>query len=332
MSATSLTVSMAKIDYKRRLLLSAGIYAATFGALADTYPLQSIKLVVPYGAGSATDLLARRIAIPLATSMGQAVIVENRAGANATIGPAFVAKAPADGYTLLFGNTQTNAVNPNLVENPPYDATKDFTAVARLFSTATILVVSASLPVQNVEELLAWLRANPKRANFGSTAFGTVSHLPSAYLSKTLGIPMTHVPYNNTGQLMTDLVRGEITMLFYPPDGVKAFIESGSLKPLAWSGAKRSNHFAKVATMTELGFKNFVFEAWYAMFAPKGTPSLVVNKLSDALAKILNEPKFAQDFANSSSTLFFAPSSEAEIYVKQEQDRFKQIAQLIDKN
>lgn len=316
----------------RRTLLIAGVWSGVALAQADHYPQQPIKLVVPYGAGSATDLLARRVATPLAQALGQGVYVENRAGANATLGPAMVSKSAADGYTLLFGNTQTNAVNPHLVENPPYDATKDFTAVARLFNTATILVVSSSLPVQNVDELLAWLKANPKRANFASTAFGTVSHLPSAYLSKTLGIPMTHVPYNNTGQLMTDLARGEIAMLFYPPDGVKGFIEAGTLKPLAWSGSRRSPHFPNVPTMTELGFRNFVFEAWYALFAPKGTPVPIVSKLSDALGKILSDPKFVQEFASGGSTLFFAPAAEAEIFVRNEQDRFRQITQLLDKN
>ncbi len=330
--ASSLGAIGIRGGWTRRLLLVISMLGAITSAVADNYPQQPIKLVVPYGAGSATDLLARRVAVPLATVLGQGVVVENRAGANATLGPAFVAKAAPDGYTLLFGNTQTNAVNPSLVDNPPYDATKDFASVARLFSTATILVVSAGLPVQNVEELLAWLKANPKRANFGSTAFGTVSHLPSAYLSKTSGIPMIHVPYNNTGQLMTDLARGELAMLFYPPDGVKGFIESGALKPLAWSGAKRSPQFPHVPTMTELGYKNFVFEAWYAMFAPKGTPAAVVTKLSESLGKILSDPKFVQDFSSGSSTLFFASAPETELFVRQEQERFKQITQLIDKN
>lgn len=330
--ALSLGVKNMRAGWSRRLWLMASLMAAIPCAMADNYPQQTIKLVVPYGAGSATDLLARKVASPLAAALGQGVVVENRAGANATLGPAFVAKAAADGHTLLFGNTQTNAVNPNLVDNPPYDATKDFASVARLFNTGTLLVVSAGLPVQNVEELLAWLKANPKRANFGSTAFGTVSHLPSAYLSKSLGIPMMHVPYNNTGQLMTDLARGELAMLFYPPDGVKGFIDSGALKPLAWSGAKRSPQFPNVPTMTELGYKNFVFDAWYAMFAPKGTPSAVIAKLSDTLGKILSDPKFVSDFASASSTLYYASAADTDVFVRQEQERFKQIAQMIDKN
>jgi tripartite-type tricarboxylate transporter receptor subunit TctC len=232
---------------------------------------------------------------------------------------------------LLFGNTQTHAVNPNLMDPAPYDAVKDFTSVARLFNTGTILVVSSSLPVNSLDELLAWIKANPKRANFGSTAYGTVSHLPSAYWSKVVGVPLTHVPYNNAGQLMTDLARGEVTLLFYPPDGVKAFIEAGTLKPLAWSGNKRHPHYAQVPTMIELGYKDFVFEAWYALFAPAGTPAAVINRLNEALVKVVKEPKFVQDVAAGSSVLYFAEAAEMDAFLKAENNRFKRIATLIDK-
>ena len=132
---------------------------------AQSYPQQAIKFIVPYGAGSATDLLARRVAAPLSSILGQGVVVENRAGANAILGATHVAKAAPDGYTLLFGNTQTHAANPNLVENLSYDPIKDFTSVARLFNTGTVLVVSAALPVNNLDELLAWLRAKIGRAH-----------------------------------------------------------------------------------------------------------------------------------------------------------------------
>jgi tripartite-type tricarboxylate transporter receptor subunit TctC len=311
------------------------IWVALMGAplmsIAQTYPRQPIKLVVPYGAGSATDLLARRVAAPLSEVLGQGVVVENRAGANATLGTTYVAKSAPDGYTLLFGTTQTHAVNPNLLDNVPYDSLKDFQSVARMFNTGTVLVVSASLPVNNLEQLLAWIKANPKRANFGSTAYGTVSHLPSAYLSKISGMPMTHIPYNNAGQLMTDLARGEITMLFYPPDGVKAFIEAGTLKPLAWSGSKRHPQFSQVPTMIELGYPDFVFEAWYAIFAPAGTPPGVIHHLDEALSKVVKEPKFVQDVSAGSSVLYFAQASEMDQFLRAEVARFKRIASMIDK-
>ena len=298
---------------------------------AQSYPQQAIKFIVPYGAGSATDLLARRVAAPLSSILGQGVVVENRAGANAILGATHVAKAAPDGYTLLFGNTQTHAANPNLVENLSYDPIKDFTSVARLFNTGTVLVVSAALPVNNLDELLAWLRANPKRANFASTAYGTVSHLPSAFLSKVAGIPMTHVPYNNAGQLMTDLARGEVSMLFYPPDGVKGFIESGVLKPLAWSGAKRHPQYPQVPTMIELGYKDFVFEAWYALFAPAGTPTAVIARLNDALNKVFKEPKFIQDMSAGSSVMYYADAAEMDLFLRAENARFKRVAATIDK-
>ena len=254
-------------------LFVAALAAAAFTTvLAQTYPAQLIKVVVPYGAGSATDILARRTAASLGTLLGQNVIVDNKAGGSGAIGASFAARAPADGYTLFFGTTQTQSVNPHLLDSMSYDPLKDFVSVARLYSVGTILVVSSSLPIKTVEELMAWLKANPGKANFGSTGFGTASHLPGAYLSKLTGVKITHVPYNNAGQMMTDVMRGEVTMLFYPPEGVKSFIDSGALRPLAWTGDSRSATFPNVPTMRELDFQNFTFGAWYGVFAPAGTP------------------------------------------------------------
>jgi len=318
-----------------KLSLRIGLFFApllsSLSGFAQSYPTQPIKIVVPYGAGSATDILARKIAFPLGVVLGQSVFVENKAGANAVIGASYAAHANPDGYTILFGNTQTNAVNPQLVPNLSYDALKDFTPVARLFYSGTILVVSSKLPVNNLEELLAYVKSNPKHANFGSTAYGNVSHLPSAYLSKLASIPMTHIPYNNAGQLMTDLARGEVTMLFYPPEGVKSFIDSGIMKPLAWSGETRNPQFPNIPTMIELGYKNFNIGAWYALFAPTGTSNAVIQKLYDSINKVFHDPKFIQDMSNGSTNLFLGDPKETDAFVNQEQNKFKLITSIIDK-
>ena len=302
---------------------------APWPAQAQSWPTQPIKLVVPYGAGSATDILARRVAAPLGQALGQAVVVDDKAGASGTIGAAYVAKAPADGYTLFFGTTQTQSVNMHLLDSMPYDPMKDFASLGRLFNAGTVLVVSAALPVNSLEELLAFIKANPKRANFGSTGFGTASHLPGAYWAKMAGINLTHVPYNNAGQLLTDLMRGEITLLFYPPDGVRSHIDSGALKVLAWTGVSRSPQYPNAPTMIERSYPNFIFGAWYAMFAPAGTPQAVVGKIAEALKKVVQEPKFVQDVAVSGASLYYAPPEELDAFVKTESERFRHIAVMI---
>ncbi|MDO8279698.1 MAG: tripartite tricarboxylate transporter substrate binding protein [Burkholderiaceae bacterium] len=305
--------------------------AASSAALAQSYPTQPIKLVVPYGAGSATDILARRTGAVLSTLLGQGVIVDNKAGGSGAIGASFAARAPADGYTLFFGTTQTQSVNPHLLDTMSYDPLKDFVSVARLYSVGTILVVSSALPVKSIEELMVWLKANPGKANFGSTGFGTASHLPGAYLSKLSGVKITHVPYNNPGQLMTDLTRGEVTMLFYPPEGVKGFIDSGALKPLAWTGDSRSATFPNVPTMRERNFPNFTFGAWYGVFAPTGTPPAIVARLSEALGRVVRDPAVVQGVTGGGAQVDYAPAAELEKFMKTEYERFRQIASMVGK-
>jgi len=322
---------MTFIKHIQGLLFAATIAVIYTTASAQSYPTQPIKVIVPYGAGSATDILARRTGASLTSLLGQAVVVDNKAGGSGAIGASFAARAPADGYTLFFGTTQTQSVNPHLLETMSYDPMKDFVSVARLYSVGTILVVSSSLPIKTVEELLSWLKANPGKANFGSTGFGTASHLPGAYLSKLTGVKIAHVPYNNPGQLMTDLIRGEVTMLFYPPEGVKGFIDSGALRPLAWTGDSRSATFPNVPTMRERDFQNFTFGAWYGVFAPAGTPPAVVAKLSEALGKVARDPVVVQGVTNGGAQVDYAPAAELEKFVKTEYERFRQIASMVGK-
>ncbi len=299
-------------------------------AQAPAYPSQQpIRLVVPYGAGTATDVLARRLAAPLGTAMGQSIVVDNKGGASGNIALSYVAKAPADGYTLLFGTTQTQSVNPHVLLNMSYDPLKDFVSIGRVFNNGVMLVVSSSVPVNTVEELIAYLKANPSKANYGSTGVGTAAHLPSAYLGKVAGLNLIHAPYTGVGQLMTDLVRGEITMLFYTADGVRGFVDAGTLKPLAWTGPTRHPLFPNVPTMVERNFNDFIFGAWYAVFAPAATPRAVVTKAADALRQVVNDPKFIKDIAATGATLYYAPASEMDGFVKTEHERFRQIISTI---
>ena len=308
----------------KKFLAVVLVGAVTF-VQAQTWPSQPIKLVVPYGAGTATDVLARRLAAPLGAALGQSVVVENKAGASGNIALSFVAKAPADGYTLLFGTTQTQAVNPHVLLNISYDPLRDFVSVGRVFNNGVMLVTSSTLPVTTLEELIAYLKANPGKANYGSTGVGTAAHLPAAYLSMVVGVNMTHVPYTNVGQMMSDVIRGEISVLFYTADGVRGFVEAGTLKALAWTGPTRHPLFPNAPTMLERNYNDFLFGAWYGLFAPSGTPSAVVTKAAESLRQVVQDPKFVRDIAATGATLYYAPAAEMDTFVKAEHERFRKV-------
>lgn len=312
----------------RTLLAAAGLLLVA-ASHAQNYPGQPIRMVVPYGAGTATDILARRLAAPLGTVLGQGVVIDNKAGASGNIALTYAARAPADGYTLLFGTTQTQSVNPHVLQNISYDPLKDFVSIGRVFNNGVMLVISSALPVTSVEELVAWLKANPSKANYGSTGVGTAAHLPAAYMAKLIGVNLTHVPYNNLGQLLSDVARGEVTMLFYTADGVKGFVDAGNLRPLAWTGPGRHPQFPAVPTMIERNYKDFLFGAWYGVFAPAGTPRPVVTKLADALRQVVNDPKFVSEIAATGATLYYAPALEMDAFIKTEYERFRQVISVI---
>jgi len=312
------------------LMATLAFTAGTFAAgPANAYPDQPIRLVVPYGAGSATDILARQVGESLGKSLNKAVIVENRPGASGSIAATYVARAPSDGYTLLFGTTQVITVNPYLIKDLAYDPQNDFTPVARLFNVGTVLVTSPKLSVQSLDELLAHIRSFPAKSSFGSTGFGTAAHLPGAYLAKLEKLEITHVPYTNSGQMMTDVIRGEVTLLFYPPQGVKGFIDSGEMKPLAWTGTNRSAQFPDVPTMQELGYDDFLFGAWYGVFAPQGTPAEIITQLSAELKKVTQDEKVVNSVERSGAEVDYAPASEMDTFLKNESERFSHITSVI---
>jgi tripartite-type tricarboxylate transporter receptor subunit TctC len=323
--------AMIIINQILRLLISTLLVVCSVSSQAQVYPSQPIKLVVHTGPASATDILARRTATSLGPLLGRAVVVDNKPGGSGAIAASFVARAQADGYTLFFGTTQTQAVNPHLIDALSYDPLKDFVPVARLYSVNMILVVRASMPVNTIEELLKWLKENPEKANFGSTGFGTSSHLPAAYLSNLTGIKITHIPYNNPGQLMTDVTSGQVAMLFYPPEGVKSFIDSGALKPLAWTGEKRSAIFPQTPTMLERNFKDFTFGAWFGVFAPAGTQPAIVAKLSELLGKVVLEPTLIQSVLAGGAQMNYAPAAEFNPFTKTEYERMRYITSQVGK-
>jgi tripartite-type tricarboxylate transporter receptor subunit TctC len=276
----------------RAVLGAALAIAALAGShqVAQAFPDKPIRVIVPYGAGTGADLLARQITPGMAEALGQPVVVENQPGAGATIGTDAVAKAPADGYTLLFGATQT-AINPWVYKDLPFDTMKDLVPIARVSNNPLFLAVYKDLPAQTVPELVEYAKANPGVLNYTSAGVGSSPHLAGAFFDHLAGIDTVHVPYNNIPQAILDLVRGQISMIFYPYVGIQGQVEAGELRILASTNATRSKSLPDVPTLVELGYEDFVLPAWQGFLAPAGTPPETIDIIYKAIAEVLQNPE-----------------------------------------
>lgn len=278
---------------RRRALLALGLSAALLPtAHAQTYPEKPITLIVPGPAGGTPDVTARQLAEQLRAQLGQMVIIDNRSGASGAIGAAAAAKAAPDGYTLLMGFAQTMAINPVVSKKLSYDPVGDFVPVARLVEFELGLVVPASVPANNVPELVDWLKKNSAKAAFGSFGPGTPSQFAGAMFSRQAGVQPVHAPYKGSAPLVTDLIGGQVHFGFVVPQVAQPHVASGKLKMLAVTGEQRSRQMPKVPTMKELGYDEVVAGGWYGVHAPKDTPAPIVKRLSQAVAKAMQAPAF----------------------------------------
>ena len=280
---------------RRRHLLRAGVAgalaAATPATFAQAWPTRPVRLVIPFPAGGATDIIGRTIAQKLGTALGQQVVVENRPGAGGTIGADAVAKAAPDGYTLLMATSSTHSIGPAINPKMPYDAFRDFAPIAHIANAPSVLLVGASAPVRTVQELVALLRKNPGRYNFGSSGIGTYPHLSAEMFKwRAGGLFVVHIPYRGTGLVITDLAAGQITFLMDSIVSAQPHISAGKVRPLAVSGAKRSSSLPAVPTFTESGIPGLEFSNWFGMFAPAGTPPDIVARLNRELNAITRSP------------------------------------------
>ena len=275
---------------RRTLLVLSLAAAACTGAQAQGYPNKTVTWVVPFAAGGSTDVVARTIAQPLQAALKQAVVVDNRAGAGGVIGVTAVAKAAPDGYTLIGGTISTHAINATLYKSLPYDPVKDFEPVSLIAYVPNALMVNTALGVNTVQELIAWIKKNPKEASYASSGAGTSTHLTGALLADTLGVPMTHVPYKGSPQALQDVVAGNVPFLFDQLTAGLPLAKGGKLKVLAVTSQKRNVLAPEVPTMAEAGMPGFNLVSWQAVYAPKGTPREVVQRLSTEIAKVLQTP------------------------------------------
>ena len=274
-------------------LVACAAFAAAFApaAQAQAFPSKPITWIVPFAPGGSTDIVARVVGEQLGKNLHQAVVVDNRPGAGGTIGVTAVAKAPPDGYTLIGGTISTHVINASLFKKLAYDPVKDFEPVALLAYVPNVLMVNPNLSVNNVKELIDWLKKNPSKASFASSGAGTSTHLTGEMMADLIGIPMTHVPYKGSPQALQDVVAGNVPFLFDQLTAGLPLAKGGKLKLLAVTSQKRSPLAPDVATMTESGLPSLDLVSWQAVYAPKGTPKDVVAKLNQEIVKAIRTPE-----------------------------------------
>jgi tripartite-type tricarboxylate transporter receptor subunit TctC len=246
-------------------------------------------MINPFSPGGSLDLVARSLAKSMSAELGQQVIVENKPGAGGSIGIELVAKSPPDGYTLLAVQTSL-AINPSLQQKVPYDPVKDFAPISKTSSYMFFLVVHPSLPVRSVKQLIALAKAKPGEINYASVGIGSGTHLAGALFEYMTGVKMTHIPYKGTGQVMPDLLGGQIPVHF-GSTSVVPYVKSQRLVPLGVTGAKRSPTLPQVPTIAESGIPGFEVTAWNAVFAPAGTPPAIVNRLNGLVKSGMSQPE-----------------------------------------
>ena len=282
------TVSKWLVVFLSALGLAAALPPAH--AQAPAYPTKPVKLVVPFPPGGSLDIAGRLIAQKLTEMWGQSVVVENKPGAGGNIGADFVAKSPADGYTILLGALSTHAVNPSLYKTMPYDAVRDFAPITLIAITPNVLVVNASLPVNSAKEFIAYAKANPGKLSFGSGSNGSAGHLAGELFKVETNTDAVHVPFKGGAPATQALLAGDTQFMFDNLANAMAQVKAGKIKALAVTTAQRSSLVPELPTMAEAGLAGFDISTWYGLFAPAGTPPAIVAKWNADVTKILKSP------------------------------------------
>ncbi len=269
------------------VLFAVGLAAA---AKAEDYPSRPITMVIPFAAGGPTDVLGRVVADRMSQLLGQQVVVENVGGAGGMTGVQRVAQSPPDGYTIALGTVGTHAQNQTLYKRPLYNAATDFTPVALMAQVPLVLIARKDLPANNLQEFIAYAKANQSKMSFGSAGAGSATHLGCVLLNAAMGVDIQHVPYRGTGPAMQDLAAGRIDYLCEIVTTALPQIQGGTVKPIAMLSLDRSPVLPNLPTANESGLSKFEAYTWNAIFLPKGAPREIVNKLHDAIAETMKTP------------------------------------------
>jgi tripartite-type tricarboxylate transporter receptor subunit TctC len=282
------------------LALLLAVVLATSGRPAiaqDNYPSRPVKIIAPQAPGGGVDLVARIIADRLRVAMGQSFVIENQAGAGGAIATQMTARAQPDGYTLMIGYVATHATNPAVKNNLGYDAVRDFTPIAMLGGTPNLLVVARAVPVDTLQELVTYGKANPGKLNYGTSGVGTLNHLLMEQFKHASAVPILAVPYRSIGQAFTDAMGGQIQVIFPGLAAAMPHVRSGAFKPLAVTGDKRHPLLPDVPTFKESGYEGFNGLTWYGIVGPAKLPESITKKLNEEINKVLASPDLRDTFA-----------------------------------
>ena len=307
------------------LLACVGDPATAQSGLAP-YPVRPIKMIVPFTAGGPVDVAARIVGQHLPSILGQAVVIENRAGAAGSLGAKLVANAQPDGYTLLWGNISTLVVTPIVTNNRDYDSAREFTPIAKVSQNHEVLVVQSIFAAKSVAELVAYAKANPGKLNYGSSGHGNATHLAAELFKLRTGIDIVHVPYKGAADALTALLGGQVQMFFGDIAGVLEFLKQGTLRALAVSSEQRNTLVPDVPTMRESGVPDYVVSTYIGVVAPTGTPASVVDLLNAAINASQRAPMVAAAFAELGAEVHRASPQEFALFLTAERQKWTAVA------
>lgn len=309
-----------------KLLAAALCACLSFAAAAqaDNYPSRSIRIVVPFPPGGATDAAARLIATKMSEKWGQPVVIDNRAGAGGNVGSDIVAKSAPDGYTLVMGVTGSHAINISLYSKMPYDPVADFVAISQVAVVPNVVVVHPSVPARTLAELVALAKREPGKLNYASLGNGTAAHLGMELLKSAAGIDITHVPYKGSAPAVTDLLAGQVQVMVDGLPSALQHVKAGKLRAIALTSLHRAPALPDLPTIAET-YPGFYADAWSGLFAPKGTPAAIVNQLSTEVQRILRLPDVREKLAALGAEPVGSTQAEFAAHVKREIDKWAQV-------
>jgi tripartite-type tricarboxylate transporter receptor subunit TctC len=293
--------------------------------LAQSYPVKPIRLVVPFAPGGSSSIVARSVAAEMEKGLGQPIVVDNKPGGGGNVAMLEVARADADGYTLIIGHIGSLAVNPYMYEKLPYDVDRDFAAVSLLAIVPSIFVVHESVPAKNLKEFIELAKKEPGRLYYGSAGNGSAGHLAMEYLKQTTGIDIQHVPYKGTGPNIIDLVAGRTQAAAAGTPPLMPHVKAGKLRVIAVGGAKRLHSLPDVATVAEQGYPGFETTQWYGINTPAKTPKAIIDRLAQEAAKAAKSPSVIARFAADDAEAVGSTAEEYAAFIKKEQARWSKV-------
>ena len=316
-----------RLERSRAASIAALLAAFVVATAHAAYPDKPLQLIVPYPPGGFTDAIARAVTKPLSERLQQSIVVVNLPGGGGNIAAAKAAKSPADGYTLYIGNNATITLNTLVYKSLTFDPLTDLAPVALIGESHAALVVHPSLPVQNVAELVAYARTRPGQLNFASTGTGGVSHLAGEMLKSANGVKMTHVPYKGTAPATTDLVGGQVQLMFN--DAATAFIKAEKLRALAVTGTKRQPQLPDVPTLAEAGVSGYETYAWFGIFVPTGTPVAIITRLNRELVQITQDPAMQKWAQSQQAEAISSSPEEAVAYIRRDLAKWTRVVKEV---